>query len=408
MKRHRLVCEMLENRGDNRTLEQALCVAMIRHYRAIRASLFLVRSDESEAPLEWVAGYRRRLSETVELAPQIPDELLWQAFSQQQIKEHYHQIPDEGWKDPELTKSDGLVDRVCLPLRNGKRVIGIVDLHWGVNRRLVRPMLALHNRDLLIKLGKEIGVSYHRQTELAEKEKAQRRAERSQLAAQTMGVMQFQSAHRLLNLTQDLRAMPNLLAQADDRQALQWRIEQLSKLIDSASERVKRPMEIGRQIKNIKPQMYSLHNLIEQVLCEPEIENKRTVEININNVPESFQVWVDQDLVREAFRNIVHNALKAMPNGGLLKIKASASKGRIAHLVFEDTGVGMSKEEVKAALSGFVSTQGSSGLGVLISLLLIRASNGNLKIRTQKGVGTRVIIHLPMEPAPIEPGEEIV
>ena len=407
MKRHRLVCEALVQRGKEQSLQDVLCTSIIHHFHNSRAILYLVKNDESNQVLEWAAGYRRSSSKIVTLPKQVPDELVNQAFSQKRIMEHYYHIPPEGWNDPQFAKSDGLVDRVCLPLRNGREVIGVLDLHWGTNRRRVRPMLAQHNRDLLITLGKEIGVNYHQQTEIAEKERSRRKAERSQLAVQTMGVMQFQSAHRLLNLTQDLRAISNLLTKVTDQSILQQRIEQLSKLIDSATKRVKRPMEVGRQIKNIKPQMYRLHYLLEQVLHESDIESKISVKITLDAVPLSLHVWVDQDLVREAFRNVIHNALKAMPSGGNLKIKASVGKDRqVAHIVFEDNGVGMSKEEVKTALSGFVSTQSSTGLGVLVSLLLIRASNGNLKIRSQKGAGTRVFIHLPIVPTPVEPREE--
>lgn len=420
--RHRLACEALEHRDAKHSLEEMLCLAMIKHFHAMRASFFLSRHQEGKTTLEWAAGYRRcpdtetflsvkkrrRQIQTVALTKELPDELLMQALASRDIVEHHHYISLEEWVDPDLVKSDGLVDRVCLPLRQGKRVIGVLDLHWGIKRQRIRPMLALHNRNMLIKLAKELRESYDRQCELAKKRKIEK-TERSQLAMQTMGVMQFQSAHRLLNLTQDLQAMPTLLMKAQNRDELKTRIEQFAKLIDSAAERVKRPMAIARQVKNIRPHFYDLNDLLKQIFKEPEIAARREIVIDVAAVPTPFLVWIDQDIIREAFRNLIHNAFKAMPDNGLLKITAKRSKRRpIAYIVFEDTGGGMDREEVDVALSGFASTRDSTGLGVLASLLLIRASNGDLKIRSQKGVGTRVFIHLPMEALPTARDKEAV
>jgi two-component system sporulation sensor kinase B len=108
-------------------------------------------------------------------------------------------------------------------------------------------------------------------------------------------------------------------------------------------------------------------------------------------------VLVDRDLILEAFRNVVHNAMKAMPDGGALTISGALSDdGREARITFADTGVGMSAEQIRAAKSGFVTTQRGTGLGVLVSLLLLRAQNGNLDIESALGKGTTVTITLPV------------
>jgi signal transduction histidine kinase len=106
---------------------------------------------------------------------------------------------------------------------------------------------------------------------------------------------------------------------------------------------------------------------------------------------------VDRDLILEAFRNVVHNAMKAMPDGGALTIDCALSDdGRESRITFTDTGVGMSAEQIRAAKSGFVTTQRGTGLGVLVSLLLLRAQNGNLDIKSAPGKGTTVTITLPV------------
>jgi signal transduction histidine kinase len=88
--------------------------------------------------------------------------------------------------------------------------------------------------------------------------------------------------------------------------------------------------------------------------------------------------------------------MKAMPDGGSLRVTAAfAGDRRNVRINFDDTGVGMSEAQIQAAMSGFVNTQSGTGLGVMVSLLLLRAQNGNLEIESREGVGTKVIVSLP-------------
>jgi two-component system, NtrC family, sensor histidine kinase AtoS len=173
-------------------------------------------------------------------------------------------------------------------------------------------------------------------------------------------------------------------------------MSELSQQINSATARIKRPMEIARRMKEITPKPYNLHDIITEVLLESDIrQHLISPEIRIR-IPEQLVALVDHDLIREAFRNIIHNAMKAMPNGGSLTITASPSDDRrTAQMIFTDTGVGMNEEKIRAALSGFLASPGGAGLGVMLSQLLIRAQGGDLRIKSSPGVGTDVIVTLP-------------
>jgi signal transduction histidine kinase len=196
-----------------------------------------------------------------------------------------------------------------------------------------------------------------------------------------------------MNLVQDLRSMPELIAEAEDEEKREERVKELSALINSATERIKRPMEVARQMKNINLQLHDLRITLCQVL--PDLPVNPGINIHLM-VPKGRMIWMDQELIREAFRNIIHNALKALPKGGTLRIDSSLSPdGKTVKIVFTDNGRGMSNEEKEAALSGFVTTQSHTGLGVLVSLLLIRAQDGDLDIESEKGLGTKVSVTLP-------------
>ena len=100
----------------------------------------------------------------------------------------------------------------------------------------------------------------------------------------------------------------------------------------------------------------------------------------------------------EAFRNVVRNAVQAMSRGGTLRIHVSWTKdGKQIQVVFEDSGPGMTDEQIEAALSGFVKTQTGLGVGVLIARLLTELNGGELQLVRWPGAGLQVIVKLEVQ-----------
>ena len=390
MKRHEEVRDALE-KGDSRIpIEQRLCRQMVESFRILRTTLYLAANDG----LRWAAGADRR--ETAAPEPSEPDEMILRAARERRLQEKKKdKLSDEERRDPLMAKTEGLIERISLPLWNEDRLVGVLDLRLGTIRK-TSPLVALHNPQRLEELARKIALVYQQQKELERKAEAEARAEKGKLAVQAMGAMVFQTAHRLINLTQNIRSLSILIEAADTEAERRARMSELSQQINSATARIKRPMEIARRMKEITPKPYNLHDIITEVLLESDIrQHLISPEIRIR-IPEQLVALVDHDLIREAFRNVIHNAMKAMPNGGSLTITASPSDDRrTAQMIFTDTGVGMSDEQIRAALSGFLASPGGAGLGVMLSQLLIRAQGGDLRIQSSPGVGTDVIVTLP-------------
>jgi signal transduction histidine kinase len=271
-----------------------------------------------------------------------------------------------------------------------------LDIHFGTKRKYSH-LISVHDPDQLQELARKITPVFQRQKELERKAEVEAQVKKSGLAMQAMGAMVFQTAHRLMNLTQTIRSLSILIEAADSENLRNTRLAELFKLINSAAEGIKRPMEIARQMKAINPRPFNLHSLLAEARLEADIQRLSPAHTQ-TTVPDGIFVLVDYGLILEAFRNVMHNAMKAMPNGGTLTINAALSDDRReARITFTDTGVGMSEEQIQAAKSGFVTTQRSTGLGVLVSLLLLRAQNGDLDIESTQGKGTTVTITLPAE-----------
>jgi two-component system cell cycle sensor histidine kinase PleC len=106
--------------------------------------------------------------------------------------------------------------------------------------------------------------------------------------------------------------------------------------------------------------------------------------------------------LRQVFTNIISNAIKFTRSGGLVTIRAGRQADGGAAVEISDTGIGMSEEEIKIALTPFGQVDSSrarwregTGLGLPIARSLIELHSGKLKIDSTKDVGTTVGVVFP-------------
>lgn len=384
----RRLCDRIRNVMTNaqksRGLEATLCQEMMEQLKASQVRFFQAGNLRDAELLVWNTGLDFM---NKSLSPENADELALRAAQEREpLSEKVAGTPYSDL-DPELARREGRLKRVCLPLISRKRLLGVMDIRWDEKHLAERRAISRQT-------GREIADAYYQQVKSVASREVKRQARRNRLAAQTMGVMLFQSTHRVMNLVQELRAMPRLIAAASSNEERAKRLSQLAELINSATDRIQQPMEIAKRTRIIEPTRCNLSNLISRVM--DDVPCLSPVDINVT-VDNTIQVWVDPHLIEEAFVNIIQNAFKAMPDGGKLEIQATMRESRkTALVIFTDTGIGMTEEEVYAVMRGFKSKQ-STGMGVLAALLMVTANNGKLRIKSHPGQGTQVIVTLPVE-----------
>jgi two-component system cell cycle sensor histidine kinase PleC len=106
--------------------------------------------------------------------------------------------------------------------------------------------------------------------------------------------------------------------------------------------------------------------------------------------------------LRQVFTNLISNALKFTRSGGSVTLTTHTTPDGNVVVEVRDTGIGMSEEDVAVALTPFGQVDASharwregTGLGLPIASALVQLHDGDLRIRSQKGVGTQVIVTLP-------------
>jgi signal transduction histidine kinase len=119
-------------------------------------------------------------------------------------------------------------------------------------------------------------------------------------------------------------------------------------------------------------------------------------------------VLASADQLKQVFLNLLLNAQEAMPNGGTLRISSRISRsadaeyllpGESALIQFQDTGDGISDENLQHIFEPFFSTkpkQRGTGMGLWISLGIVQQHGGQLKVRSRPGRGTTFTIALPV------------
>jgi PAS domain S-box-containing protein len=117
----------------------------------------------------------------------------------------------------------------------------------------------------------------------------------------------------------------------------------------------------------------------------------------VKDVPENLKFMGIKSQMQHAVLNIVVNSMEAIEGSGKITVKARKSKENII-LEIIDTGNGISKENLQNVFLPFFTTKedtGGSGLGLAAAHGIIKRHNGTIKIESELGKGTDVIITLP-------------
>lgn len=96
----------------------------------------------------------------------------------------------------------------------------------------------------------------------------------------------------------------------------------------------------------------------------------------------------DRERLRQVFWNILLNAIQSMPDGGRITVRLSAD-----HVTIEDEGAGFSSEALEHLGEPFHShREGGMGLGLAVSMEIIRAHGGVLSAENRQPRGAAVTV----------------
>jgi two-component system sensor histidine kinase HydH len=121
--------------------------------------------------------------------------------------------------------------------------------------------------------------------------------------------------------------------------------------------------------------------------------------ISLRFEPSSEQAIVrgDGEKLRQAFLNIVINALQATPSGGSVNIVLNRLESGF-ELCFRDSGSGISPKNLQRIFEPFFTTKADgTGLGLAVTRKIIEGHGGTLHIESEAGRGTTATVRLPAQ-----------
>lgn len=159
-------------------------------------------------------------------------------------------------------------------------------------------------------------------------------------------------------------------------------------------------LDCGKEQANPVP--FSLRNISDTLQAEfaPLAGNKSlklVVELEENEV-----LFGDKERIMQVGDNLLSNAVKFTESGSVA-LKMNYRDGDL-HIVVEDTGSGMSREEQARIFNAFeqlpnAASQEGFGLGLSIVQRIVDMLKGTIDVESMKGKGTRFSVSLPMDTA---------
>jgi PAS domain S-box-containing protein len=214
-----------------------------------------------------------------------------------------------------------------------------------------------------------------------------------------MGKLSLCVAHELNNPLDGIRRYLSLavMKKEEPQEVERYLAEALNGLEKMASS-IRSLMASAEPLKTSRRKV-NLQNLLQDALKIMMFQaSDQMVNVTLNPPRELQQVKIEGDLYH-VFLNVIKNALQAMPQGGHLHI------GGLLHpqemeIIFQDTGNGLSTQELEQIFQPFYSTKRGAqglGLGLPICQKILERHGGRMEVSSQPGQGTRVSIFLPKQ-----------
>ncbi|MFM9905027.1 MAG: two-component system sensor histidine kinase NtrB [Pyrinomonadaceae bacterium] len=126
----------------------------------------------------------------------------------------------------------------------------------------------------------------------------------------------------------------------------------------------------------------------------PDVKENHILKEDFGDEP--VIISADAAQLKQIFWNLARNAIQAMPEGGELCVGLETIPNNRIRIVFEDTGKGMSPDQVEQLFEPFSnSTSGGTGLGLSIVYQIVKDHNGAINVRSHQGKGTTITVDLP-------------
>jgi len=307
---------------------------------------------------------------------------------------------------------------ICVALKDGGRILGIIDVEssqqnaFSDNDLIAMESLAgvlaavVSNADQYEHQMETVRQLRSAQIELKTRMNAQQDAERRLLQAAKLaavGEMAAGIAHELNNPLTTVTGFSELILEETSSDAPHRAdVELILKEARRARDVVRRLLDFARQGERARSKT-DINEIIEDVLTlTRHLIHTSGVQLSLELAKDPPWVSVDTNQMKQVFLNLIHNALQAMPSGGILDIQTSA-RTRDGHqwiaIVIRDSGVGIESKNKDRIFEPFFTTKGNmggTGLGLSVTYGIVTDHGGTIDVKSLPGKGSTFTVWLPL------------
>ncbi|MDF7637937.1 cell wall metabolism sensor histidine kinase WalK [Lactobacillus sp. ESL0791] len=142
----------------------------------------------------------------------------------------------------------------------------------------------------------------------------------------------------------------------------------------------------------------------DMIVKNDEKQGKKKYTIRRKLSPQALWVEIDTDKMIQVIDNIMNNAIKYSPDGGVITVKLEQEQRSVV-LSIADQGLGIPHEDLNKIFDRFYRVdkarsraQGGTGLGLAIAKEIVTAHHGKIWASSKEGKGSVFYISLPYEP----------
>lgn len=213
----------------------------------------------------------------------------------------------------------------------------------------------------------------------------------------TLATLATGIAHEVKNPLTAIKTFSEYLPQRlDDKEFLKKFASIVGREVDRINDLIHQLLDYGKPAP-LALKKTDINKLIENsadILNSKFIDQK--IQVNKRFTSNKHLLNIDPNQIKQALLNILLNSIEAMPRGGELTISTSVTSTSYFVIKIEDTGGGISKEDLSQIFDPFFSTRtDGTGLGLSITQGLISNHKGIIQIKSKLGSGTIVRIDLP-------------
>jgi signal transduction histidine kinase/DNA-binding response OmpR family regulator len=211
-----------------------------------------------------------------------------------------------------------------------------------------------------------------------------------------VGEMAAQVAHEINNPLTSVLGFASLLVEELPEGPLREDAGLIVTEASRARDIVRDLLDFSRQ-RPYYPQDCDLNGVLRQAVSLVRLQGATDVAIDEQYAPELPAVEVDPARMKQVFLNVMTNAVHAMPRGGVLVVRTRASADEVT-LTFADTGTGIAPENLGRIFEPFFTTKSEvsgTGLGLSVSLGIVRQHGGVIEVESEVGKGTTFTIRVP-------------